>query len=104
MNNFIIQSGGTIYNIFLDDIYYFENDLRKVNIILKNYTLTYYDTFSHLCTRVNDDFFQCHRAYIVNKTKIHKICFNDIYFYGIKKIVPITNKRKEILIEELLKY
>lgn len=93
-----IRNKEGVYFIDIKDVYFFEKDLRKVNIILKDRKITYYSSFKELLKEISSyNFLKCHKSYIVNLDKIYNINGNDIYFKDIKSIVPITAKAKNEL-------
>lgn len=97
----IIHIRESIYILTLSEIYYFESDLRMINIVTKETNIKYYDTFQDLRTKLNSDFVQTHRSYIVNMKKIRKISGEYISFRGITDTVPISKTKKNMFMETL---
>lgn len=62
----VIRVKGIHRNIPTEDILYAENDARKVVLHLKKEQISYYAKMSELETILGDQFFRCHRGYLVN--------------------------------------
>lgn len=59
--------------VSVDDIVYIEAVSRKTNIVLSDKTLTVNDTLSDFSKYLTNDFYKCHRSYIVNLRHISSI-------------------------------
>jgi len=78
------KSNKEVHHVLQDDIYYIykENYSDKSVIITSNNTYTVSESLSSLMSKLDDRFFQTHRACCVNLNKISKVDFkeNIIYF------------------------
>lgn len=74
----LIKSGADFFPVLLGDIIYVETDSigRKIIIHTQQRTIESYTPLKEIEHSLDDRFFRCHRAAIVNIDKIKKIC-ND---------------------------
>ena len=88
-----------MYNKIQDDIYYIykENYSDKSIIVTSNNTYTVSESLSNLMTKLDDRFYQTHRACCVNLNKILKVDFkeNIIYFTNNKKTDYLSRNYKK---------
>ena len=63
-----IRISGFYHTVALQDIYYIETikNTHKVSLHLNSAVYTFSDSISSLKERLGDDFYQCHKAYLVN--------------------------------------
>lgn len=85
-----------MFLINLDDIFYLYADKEKINIVAEGnlnyrskYTLKYWEV-----RLFRNDFFRCHRSFLVNMKKVVEICpsFNSTFvlkFNNHKELVPV---------------
>lgn len=66
----VIRANGIYQNIPKEDILYAENDARKVILHLKDKQISYYAKMSELEGILGDQFFRCHRGYLVNLNEV----------------------------------
>ena len=62
----VLRVKGIYRNIPREDILYAENDARKIVLHLKEEQVSYYAKMSELEGILGDQFFRCHRGYLVN--------------------------------------
>ncbi|MFI3284715.1 MAG: LytTR family DNA-binding domain-containing protein [Erysipelotrichaceae bacterium] len=80
------------------NVLYFENILRKVNIHLLNEDYVCYLTFNQIKQSLpSEDFFQCHRSYIINLNYVYKVDKNEITLLD-NTIIPIGGTYKKQLL------
>lgn len=74
----MIKSGSDYFPVILNDIIYIETDSIGRKIIIHTYkrTIESYIPLKEIENMLDERFFRCHRAVIVNTDKIKKIC-ND---------------------------
>lgn len=58
--------------IYLDEINYFERDLRKTIIHLQDQDYQTYENFKSFENLIPDNFFECHRSFIVNFNQVRE--------------------------------
>ena len=93
-----ISTDGKIHNISVNEILYFEASSKKINLVTNNQQISYYGTLKVLEERFKDEFIRCHKAFLVNKKKIVKCVFSDMYVeLDNKSQVPISRSFKENL-------
>lgn len=61
----LIKSGGAHRKVPVEDILYVENDGRKVVVHTKTEKLEYYERMNHLEEVLGEEFYRCHRGYLV---------------------------------------
>lgn len=66
----LIRTRDRCVTLRADEIYYLENEMRKLAVHTKNGTLTYYGAMSKAEESLGTDFFRCHRGYLVNMAHI----------------------------------
>lgn len=79
MKKIKIKQGDTIYSILKDDIIYFETSEKPHKIILhkKDEILEFVGNLKSLEESMGNDFFRCHKSYLINKSKIKEINLKD---------------------------
>ncbi|MGL5575591.1 MAG: LytR/AlgR family response regulator transcription factor, partial [Sarcina sp.] len=75
MKKIKIKQGDIIFNISIDDIYYFETSEKPHKLILhkKNEKLEFVGNLKSLEGSIGDNFFRCHKSYLINKSKVKEI-------------------------------
>lgn len=100
----IIKKGKDTIKILLDKIYFFEVQNRIVIIHTKDSIIEYYDKISNIESSISkNNFFRCHRSYIVNLKYIKKFCKTEILLDNDEKILLSKNKYSEFS-KAFLKY
>lgn len=66
----LIKTNGKFLRIPLEDIYYAENDGRKVALHTRKGEFSYYEKMEILEKKLAKGFFRCHRGYLVNLQEI----------------------------------
>lgn len=75
--SYVIKSKEGMINIPYCDIYYFEARDKKIYIRTLNEEYGFYETIESIEEIVPDSFVRCHRSFIVNTSKIHKIMLSQ---------------------------
>lgn len=100
----IIKKGKDTIKILLDKIYYFEVQNRIIIIRTKDSVIQYYNKISNIENSISkNNFFRCHRSYIVNLRYIKKFCKTEILLDNDETILLSKNKYSEFS-EAFLKY
>ncbi len=79
-----------------EDIYYFEVRDKTVLLRCANNTYTSTDSLNYYEMKLqNSDFFRCHRSYLVNLSKVHRLInftrrYGELGFADIKETVPVS--------------
>lgn len=66
----LIKSSGKFLRIPIEDIYYGENEGRKITLHTKNGMFSYYEKMEELEQKLGDDFFRSHRGYLVHLQEV----------------------------------
>ena len=102
-NLLIFDTRQRLYLIPIEDILYFQSDLKYVNIICKEAeNISVYKKLDEVEAALSDVFLRIHKSYIVNKTfirKIDKVNHNVILRNG--EELPVSNVRYAKVLEEL---
>jgi len=72
---FTVEEGGEIWHVPHDEILFFETNpdkRNKVNLYTQDKMITFRSTISGVAT-IGSEFFQCHKCFVVNTTKIKRI-------------------------------
>jgi len=100
----IIKKGKDTIKILLDKIYFFEVQNRIISIHTKDSTIEYYNKISNIEASIpKNNFFRCHRSYIVNLKYVKRFCKTEILLDNDEKILLSKNKYSEFS-EAFLKY
>ncbi|TYQ16041.1 UNVERIFIED_CONTAM: LytTR family two component transcriptional regulator [Acetivibrio alkalicellulosi] len=76
-----INIGAEIFRINYDEIVYVEAFQKKVYVYTSNQRIGYYDSLTSLEKRLSENFFRCHKGYIINVEKVKKVSFSDMTIY-----------------------
>lgn len=103
-----IRNKDCLQKIELDEVYFFTKKNNKVIAVLKNNYLELSTSLYNLTELIasNNNFFRCHKSFIININKISNINkFNNktynINFKDIKDKAYITQKNLKILTEKI---
>ena len=88
----VVRFKGSISVIPYNDICYIESQLHKSNIVSKNKEYQCTERLSHLKERLNEQFLECHKSYLVNMEHISEFSNNEICL-DCGKTVPVSKKR-----------
>lgn len=91
---------GCEHRIPLNEIRYFESDIRKIRVYLSKETLEFYGKLNELEDVLKGKgFLRCHQSYLVNKNYVNAIRRNVIELEGTE--IPISRKYWEMLKKQL---
>lgn len=91
---FVYKRNKTTCNIPVQNIMYFENSARKVNIITTDFTETYYEYLDTIYERVKKyKFWYVHKSYIINPQYIKNMEYSQITMTN-DKIIPISQANR----------
>ena len=94
--SYIVANKGDRVTIPYNDIMYFESRNKKVYLRHGNEELGFYESMDKLEKELASDFIRSHRAYLINKIMIRKICLGDNCIQLKNDItVPISRTYKE---------
>lgn len=68
----VIETRDGITRIPYEAIYCIEASMKKIAVRLRTEEICYYDTMDQLMKRLPEQFFRCHRGYIVNGDKVKR--------------------------------
>lgn len=63
---FVFQNADGVYRLYLDEIQYFYSDKRKVSVVTKERTLSFYAKLDEVEERIGSSFVRIHQRYLVN--------------------------------------
>lgn len=94
-NCFIVSSQGAVLSVPVHEVYYFESNLRTINIQTCKEQLSFYGKLNHI--EKNDllqAFIRCHQSYLVNPTYIRQFRKDGIFLTnGVQ--LPVSKSRYE---------
>ena len=93
---------GCTYRIPVHSIYYIESQGRKLYIYTTGLLREVNMTMEDMMRMLPDNFYQCHRSYIVNLDRIQNLLPGEIELSN-KRILPIARGRYEE-VKEKIKY
>ena len=90
----MINCRGKKIVISLSEIIYFERDLRRTIIHLNNTQYYTYDKFQSFLDLVPDNFFECHRSFIVNFNEVREHQRNRFILKN-NVVIPISRSHEK---------
>lgn len=103
-NKYIVEHRGTIIEkLYFDDIVYIETQGRKTCVHLNNTMYLSTTKLSEYEKLLDNRFFRCHAAYIVNMDYIQKIQDHEILL-TIGDIIYVSKGKKSRFVKELYNY
>jgi len=75
---FLIKTKTSTERILIHDIYCVEANNRKVTLYTEQANIEYYARLNDLETVLGEDFFRCHRGYLVNLRYVRKYTATEI--------------------------
>lgn len=103
---FTFQSGRTRYRLSLQDIMYFENDKRRINVLCEDRKYTYYGKMRDLEVRVgsmSSDFMRVHESYMVNSAYVREFYANRLVMKN-GACIAISAGRRPVVREQYMGY
>lgn len=92
------SQNGIEKSVLLDDVLYFESQMRKKVIVSHNHIDWFYEKMPQLAQRLEEfpQFVQCHRSYIVNVNHVVRIDGFDLVMANKQLITVKTDDRQKI--------
>ncbi|MGL5752883.1 MAG: LytR/AlgR family response regulator transcription factor [Paraclostridium sp.] len=92
-NTIYVKNNQDIYSLRLDDVVYFESNLRKITAYLINgEKITFYNKISNLESEIDSSLFiRCHRSFLVNLIYVKNIVASDL-ITTTEEFLPISKK------------
>lgn len=72
---FYVKAGSMQYNIFYDDIMFFEARNKKIALKTRAQELLFYSSLEKVLAELPSSFVQCHKGFIINLTRVASIDF-----------------------------
>ena len=89
----VINKNRQTIKVDLIDVIYFEISGRVITIHCNNYTIEYYEQIKNLEQKISrQDFFRCHKSYIINLNYVKKFNKNEIIMDNGDRV--LLSKRK----------
>lgn len=103
----VVKSGTVYHSVLKNDIVFAENNGRKIVLHLEDKTLEFYGKMGDLENELGENFFRCHRGYLVAMSKIEGYDTGSIYlkngenvYLAKQKYGEFTEKYKHYIEEE----
>lgn len=93
-NNIKITIRNKMIIIALNEIKYFERDLRRTIIHLRNKNYYTYENFKTYLQKIPDNFFECHRSFIVNFNEVQQYQRNRFILKD-GTVIPISRSHEK---------
>lgn len=102
-NTYFSYQKGRAYNrVEIKDIMFFEGNNRKVNIVSKDCTDSFYGSINEVYENVNNiGFIYIHKSYIVNTLYIKHYMYDKVILFNDKEL-PISQSRRKSIRGKLL--
>ncbi|NLY47322.1 MAG: response regulator transcription factor [Tissierella sp.] len=99
---FPYKKGGAHNRIEVKDIIFFESNNRKVNIVTKDGTESFYGSMNEVYEKVKDiGFIYIHKSYIINTLYIRTYLYEKVILLNDKEL-PISQARRTSIRDKLL--
>lgn len=98
-----VRVGRNTMRIPLDNIFYFEKQLRKMLVVTKQQVIDFYGKFEDLEVQLDRRMLQCHRSFIVNMDHIEQLA-DDHFLLDNEKTVPISRRKLTQVRNAFLRY
>lgn len=93
----LIQTRDKTVTVGADEIYYLENDMRKIAVHTKNGIVSFYGAMSRAEEELGGGFFRCHRGYLVNMAHIAEYDSGSILLENGETICMAKDKYREFV-------
>ena len=102
-NSYFIYKKGHAHNrIEVKDIMFFEGNNRKVNMVTKDGTESFYGSMNEVYEKVKDiGFIYIHKSYIINTLYIRSYLYEKVILFNDKEL-PISQARRTSIRDTLL--
>ena len=88
----VIKSGSNHHKIFVNDIFYIESRNKKMLITGTDGITEHYTTMQELENALGNDFFRCHRCFLVNMSYIKRYNANTVWLKNGDEILLAQKK------------
>ena len=95
--NIMIQVGGSVFSLNIDEIYYIESANRKIIIHTKTGNIETYGKISDWENRLGKDFFRIHRSYLIHMKYVKKYNRTEAEMADRSKVLMSKYKYQEFL-------
>lgn len=96
-HRFFIRTKGKNVTLYAEDIIYLENEMRKIAVHTQNEVVTFYGAMSEAEKQLGDDFYRCHRSYLVNMAFVTEYDSESIFFENGEKIYMAKEKYRDFV-------
>ncbi len=96
-HRFFIKTKGKSITLYAEDIIYLENEMRKISVHTQNETVTFYGAMSEAEKQLGDDFYRCHRSYLVNMAFVTEYDSENIFLENGEKIYMAKEKYRDFV-------
>lgn len=93
----MVKSFGVQHKIFVKDIYYIESNNKKVVIHTKDGIIASYGRMDELENLLGDEFYRCHRCYLVNMENISAYSADMVKVSNGDKLILAKKKHKDFV-------
>lgn len=93
----MVKSFGIQHKIFVKDIYYIESNNKKVIIHTKDSIIASYGRMDELENLLGDEFYRCHRCYLVNMENISAYSADMVKVSNGDKLILAKKKHKDFV-------
>lgn len=93
----LIRTRDKTVTVGADEIYYLENEMRKIAVHTKNGIISFYGAMSRAEEQLGADFFRCHRGYLVNMAHIAEYDSGSILLENGETICMAKDKYREFV-------
>lgn len=103
--NLVVQKGALYQLVPMNDIVFCEVINRKIYLhLLNKQVIDYYDTIEQLAQKLNEQFFKCHRSYLINLRYLVGYQNGYVSLKGTDEKIPVSRLRVQALSEAMRKY
>lgn len=99
---FLLETKKGIVRLPYDRIYCFEANMKRVLVRLKREEYSYYDTLETLGTILPEQFWRCHRSYIINSNLVRE--YNSVMNAVVMEDgsqIPISRNYRKVIREKM---
>lgn len=101
---YYFKQGNKLFSVPYNEIYYFESEKRKVNVVTASSNYDYYDTISNIQKKLGEEIFvRTHASYFINMDYIRKFDGKFIYLSNGKEL-PVSKTYIESFNKNFIEY
>lgn len=93
----VVKAGTTYHSLSIKDIYFAENNGRKIILHKKDGLLEFYGKMEELEQELGEGFFRCHRGYLVAFSKVKGYDAGNIYLKNGESVYLAKRKYGEFV-------